>query len=43
MQEINILDTISEYFQHPIDEVPHDDEEKFEDVLKEAGLTRGMS
>ena len=42
MQEINILDQISEYFQHPIDEVPHDDEEKFEDVLKAAGVRISM-
>lgn len=42
MQEIEVLDSISDYFHHTIVEVPHDEEEKFEEVLIEAGLTRGM-
>ena len=36
------MDQISDYFKHPVDEVPYDDEDKFVEVLKEAGLTRGM-
>lgn len=43
MQEIQILDSIGDYFNHTISEVPHDEEEKFEEVLIEAGLTRGMN
>ena len=42
LQEIEILDSISDYFKHTITEVPYDEEEKFEEVLIEAGLTRGM-
>lgn len=43
LQEIQILDSISDYFNHTIAEVPYDEEEKFEEVLVEAGLTRGMN
>lgn len=42
MQEIDVLERISEYFQHAIDEVPYNDEDRFEQVLIEAGLTRGI-
>lgn len=35
------LDQIAEYFKHTIPEVPYNDEEKFVEVLKEAGLTDG--
>ena len=41
MQEEGQLQQIADHFQHPIPEVPHDDEEKFVQVLKEAGLTDG--
>lgn len=37
--ENRILDQIADYFKHTIPEVPYDDEEAFEEVLKEAGLT----
>lgn len=37
--ENRILDQIAEYFKHSIPEVPYDDDEAFEEVLKEAGLT----
>lgn len=40
--EIQVLDSIADYFNHTITEVPHDDEDKFSDVLIEAGLSRGM-
>jgi len=42
VQEIQVLDSIADYFNHTITEVPHDDEDKFCDVLIEAGLSRGM-
>ncbi len=41
MQEEGLLQAISDYFQKPIPEVPHDDEDKFIEVLKAAGLTDG--
>ena len=41
-QEVEILDAIADYFHHTITEVPYDEEEKFEEVLIEAGLTRGI-
>ncbi len=41
MQEEGLLQTISDYFQKPIPEVPFDNEAKFVDVLKQAGLTEG--
>jgi ATP-dependent RNA helicase DDX19/DBP5 len=37
--EIQILEQISDYFKHEIPGVPYDDDEKFEEVLKKAGLT----
>jgi ATP-dependent RNA helicase DDX19/DBP5 len=37
--ENRILDQIADYFKHNIPEVPYDDDEKFEEVLKAAGLT----
>lgn len=40
-QERAQLDQIQEYFQHTIPEVPHNDEDRFVEVLKEAGLTDG--
>jgi len=40
-QEEALLQAISDYFQKPIPEVPHDDEDKFIEVLKQAGLTDG--
>ena len=43
VQEVEILDSIADYFHHTITEVPHDEEERFEEVLIEAGLTRGMN
>lgn len=33
--------SIEEYFQHAIPAVPYDDEDRFLEVLKEAGLTEG--
>lgn len=39
--EKRILNQISDYFKHEIPEVPYDDEDRFEEVLKEAGLTEG--
>ena len=41
LQEESLVQTISDYFQKPIPEVPFDDEAKFVEVLKEAGLTDG--
>ena len=41
LQEEAQLQAISDYFQKPIPEVPHDDENRFIEVLKEAGLTDG--
>mmetsp|Transcript_2958 Transcript_2958/g.6012 ORF Transcript_2958/g.6012 Transcript_2958/m.6012 type:complete len:483 (-) Transcript_2958:49-1497(-) len=37
--ENRILNQISDYFKHGIPEVPWDDDDKFEDVLRQAGLT----
>lgn len=37
--ENRIMDQIADYFKHTIPEVPYDDDEAFEEVLKEAGLT----
>jgi len=37
--EIQILEQISDYFKHEIPGVPYDDDDKFEEVLKQAGLT----
>ena len=37
--ENRILNQIADYFKHEIPEVPWDDDEKFEEVLKAAGLT----
>ena len=42
VQEAQVLDSIADYFHHTIAEVPHDNEDKFCDVLIEAGLSRGM-
>ena len=39
--EARILNQISDYFKHDIPEVPFDDDDAFEKVLKEAGLTEG--
>lgn len=39
--EQRILDQISAYFKHDIPEVPFNDEDKFVEVLKKAGLTDG--
>lgn len=36
-----IIDKIEKYFDRPIPAVPHDDEEKFIEVLKKADLTEG--
>lgn len=36
--EKNVIDQIAAYFKHDIPEVPYDDEDKFFDVLKKAGL-----
>ena len=41
MQEESLVQAISNYFQRSIPEVPFDDETKFVEVLKEAGLTDG--
>ncbi len=41
LQEEAQLQAISDYFQKPIPEVPHDNEDRFIEVLKEAGLTDG--
>lgn len=43
LQEIRTIDAISSYFSHPIEEVPYDDDAKFEDVLVAAGLSRGTA
>ena len=40
-QEESLVQAISNYFQRNIPEVPFDDETKFVEVLKEAGLTDG--
>ena len=40
-QENSIVDKIGHYFQREIPNVPYDDEDRFVDVLKEAGLTEG--
>ena len=37
-----MVDQIAEYFKHTIQELPHDDEDRFIEVLKEAGLTDGF-
>lgn len=41
LQESRTIDAISEYFRHPIEEVPYNDDAKFEEVLVAAGLSRG--
>ncbi len=41
LQEEALLQTISDFFQKAIPDVPFDDEAKFVEVLKEAGLTDG--
>lgn len=41
MQEHTILRDIQKYFNHDIPEVRHDDEDKFVEVLQQAGLTDG--
>ena len=33
-----MIDEIAAYFKHAIPEVPHDDEDAFQDVLRKAGL-----
>ena len=33
-----MVQSIADYFQHPIPEVPHDDEDAFIAVLRKAGL-----
>jgi hypothetical protein len=40
-QEESLVQAIANYFQRSIPEVPFDDETKFVEVLKEAGLTDG--
>lgn len=40
-QEAELLQSIADYFQRPIPDVKHDDEEEFLAVLKDAGLTDG--
>lgn len=40
-QESEIIDKISNYFEREITSVPYDDEARFVEVLKEAGLTEG--
>lgn len=40
--EMRIIDQIAAYFNHEIPEVPYDDEDRFVQVLKEAGLTDGF-
>ncbi|KAK9798531.1 hypothetical protein WJX73_010421 [Symbiochloris irregularis] len=39
--EKRILEEIHKYFNHEIPEVKHDDEDRFVEVLQEAGLTEG--
>jgi hypothetical protein len=39
--EQRVINEIAAYFKHEIPEVPHDDEDKFIEVLKKAGLTDG--
>lgn len=39
--ERRVIDEIATYFKHDIPEVPYDDEERFVDVLRKAGLTDG--
>ncbi|KAL4418934.1 hypothetical protein ABPG77_009114 [Micractinium sp. CCAP 211/92] len=39
--ERRVVDEIQAYFKHDIPEVPYDDEDKFMEVLKKAGLTEG--
>lgn len=39
--EARVVDQIAAYFQHNIPEVPYDDEDRFVEVLKKAGLTDG--
>lgn len=41
MQEKEIINLISEYYQHEIPAVMYNDEDEFLNVLKEAGLTDG--
>ena len=41
VQEQLILSKIQEYFEHNIPEVKFDDEDKFVEVLQQAGLTDG--
>lgn len=41
MQERQILVKIQQYFGHDIPEVKHDDEDRFVEVLQQAGLTEG--
>ena len=40
-QEIETLQNIAQYFDHQIAEVPWNDEERFLEVLQEAGLSSG--
>jgi hypothetical protein len=41
LQEIRVVNEIATYFNTDIPEVPYDDEDKFVEVLKKAGLTDG--
>ena len=41
LQEHAILREIKRYFNHDIPEVKFDDEDRFVEVLQEAGLTEG--
>ena len=36
------MDQIEDYFDHKVVEIPADDEDRFEQVLVDAGLSRGM-
>jgi hypothetical protein len=38
-QDRQVITSIARYFQHPIPEVPHDNEDQFISVLNKAGLT----
>ena len=42
LQEAQVMDSIEEYFDHRVAEIPSDDEDKFEQVLVEAGLSHGI-
>ena len=39
LQDQQAMQTIADYFQHPIPEVPWNNEDEFVNVLKKAGLT----